>query len=130
MAISLITIRSCSHMKVNNCSSFMLSNRDINPSFPTMKIDPQLWAEGELLFAVDVISERPVSKIPRRYLSAPRLSRHRCRGVLISNSRVQSVTAAVRAVMVPLAGTFLVSNGDKMLVRCGNPLVPVLPRTV
>jgi hypothetical protein len=39
------------------------------------------------------------------------------------------VTAAVRAVVAPLAGTFLVSNGERVLVRSGNPVVPVVPTT-
>jgi hypothetical protein len=44
--------------------------------------------------------------------------------------QVYRVTAAVSAVMAPFAGTFLVSNGDELLVRCGKAFVPVAPRTV
>ena len=39
------------------------------------------------------------------------------------------VTAAVRAVVVPLAGTFRVSSGLKELDRCGSPVAPTEPET-
>lgn len=39
------------------------------------------------------------------------------------------VTAAVKLVIAPVAGTFRVSSGKRELLRCGSPLVPVLPRT-
>ena len=41
----------------------------------------------------------------------------------------QSVTEAVKVVVVPLIGTFLVSSGNRDAVRCGRPVVPVVPKT-
>jgi len=38
------------------------------------------------------------------------------------------VAAAVRAVVVPFIGTFLVSSGEREAVRCGRPLVPVVAK--
>jgi hypothetical protein len=32
-------------------------------------------------------------------------------------------------VVVPLARTFLVSSGERVLVHCASPVVPVLPKT-